>query len=323
MIFHCPRAVARKVADQVGSRVATGVGTLSLIWLAMTIAQQASGDRQTLQQTLQPNSSTSLATIPPGTPVVDEQAATWNRVVLLATPRIASGDTYKLSASVRSSVSKLTLTILATVNSEAGDSGSAAYRLQDIGLAYGALVRGKLKTVTAESAPRLGAQLDFYSRQMLSENEQQMAGVKFVVRTPTLAIFDAPTILLRDGQHKDFTTRHLVWIDAGTGKMALVIWLLSTDRDGQTQVAEETLRIVAPGTKEDRKIHIDGRSFFLGIPSSRAFALEDLPPGRDIHWNNPAKSLAARSAYNEQSIRDFADVLNELLTSSVSNLKSR
>ncbi len=322
MIFHRPLAVARQDAHQVGRRVGKRVPTLGLIWLALASvlhAQQTSDGKQSWQL----SSSKSLTTIPPGTLVNDGEAATWNRAVLLATPRIASGDTEKLSASVRSSVSRLTLTILATVKSEANDSGSSAYRLQDIGLAYAALVQGKLKTVTTASASRLGAQLDFYSRQMLSENEKQIAGVKLVVRTSTLAMFDAPTILFRDGQHKDFTTRHLVWIDARTGKMSIVLWLLNTDRDGRAQVADETLRLVAPGTTEDRRIHIDGRSFFLGIPSARAFALEDLPPGRDFTWNDQAKLFASASSYDQQSLRDFAVLLNELLSSSTSNRNAR
>ena len=322
MNLHRPIAVTRKAADVAVHKVAKRLVVWFLVWLSMTtalFAQRGGSEPSTTQSTL----SESLSLIPPGTLVVDEQAASWNRVILLATPRIASGDINKLSASVRSSVSKLTLSILASVTSEVDDTGTPAYRIEELGLAYSALVQGKLKTVTSESAPRLGAELDFYSRQMLSENEKQIAAVKLVVRTPTLAIFDAPTILLRNEQHQDFTTRHLVWIDGATGKLALAVWLLSVDQTGRPQVADDTLRIVAPGTREDRKIHIDGRSFFLGIPSSRAFALEDLPPGRDVRWSNAAKSFAARNTYDSQTIRDFAAALNELLASSSSRLEPR
>ena len=149
---------------------------------------------------------------------------------------------------------------------------------------------------------------------MLSENEKQIASLKLAVRTSTLAIFDAPAIMFRDGQHKDFTTRHLIWIDSKTGKLALVIWLLTPpDKNGRVQLAEKNLRVVAPGTNEDRKVHVDGRSFFLGIPSQRAFGLEDLPPGTDIVWTAAAQSLAMLVTYDSSELNQFSTALNQML----------
>jgi len=254
-----------------------------------------------------------LPIIDPGTIVGNEDATKWNRVILLATPRIASGDTTKLSEAVRTAVSKLTLTILATVKGEAAGDGKKSYRLDEVGVGYSTTINEKLITISTDSAARLGARLDFYNRQMLSENEKQIANLKLVVRTPTLAIFDAPAIMFREGQHKDFVTRHLIWIDSKTGKLALIIWLLSTDGDGKHSTAEETLRVVAPGTSEDRKIHVDGRSFFLGIPTARSFALENLPPGPDIDWSEPAKEIASRLAYYTSELNELAAALNQML----------
>jgi hypothetical protein len=256
-----------------------------------------------------------LPIVAAGTVVGSEQATDWNRVILLATPRIASGDVTKLSESVRAAVSKLTLTILATVKREAAGDGTDAYRLAEVGVAYSTTINQRLMTVSSDSAFRLGARLDFYTRQMLSENEKQIANLKLAVRTSTLVIFDAPAIMFRDGQHKDFTTRHLIWVDSKTGKLAVVIWLLTpADKNGGVQLAERTLRVVAPGTKEDRKIHVDGRSFFLGIPSERAFALEDLPPGTDIVWTAEAKSLATLMTYDSSELNQFATALNQMLS---------
>ena len=267
--------------------------------------QAQSGDEASVQKP--------IPSIAPGTIVGNPEAARWNRVILLATPRIASGDTTKLSESIRNAVSQLTLTILATVQRHVGSDGTESYRLEEAGVAYSTAIQEKLTTISTETAARLGARLDFYSRQMLSENEKQIANVKVVVRTPTLIMFDAPAIMLRDHQHMDFLTRHLIWIDAHTGKLALVIWLLHTDRDARIVRADKTLRVVAPGTKEDRKIHVDGRSFFLGLPSARAFALEDLPPGADIAWTEAVKIMAARKTYSGSELNEFAGALNQLL----------
>ena len=95
--------------------------------------------------------------------------------------------------------------------------------------------------------------------------------------------------------------------------MALVIWLLSTGSDGKLSTAEKTLRVVAPGTSEDRKIHVDGSSFILGIPTPRSFALEDLPPGTDIAWSELAKKIASRNAYYTSELNELAAALNQML----------
>ena len=97
-----------------------------------------------------------LPIIAPGTVVGNEQAADWNRVILLATPRIASGDVTKLSESVRAAVSKLTLTILATVKRETDVNGSESYRLAEVGVGYSTTINRKLMTVSSDSASRLG-----------------------------------------------------------------------------------------------------------------------------------------------------------------------
>ncbi len=294
-------------------RVSMVMNRTSFAWLILAFAQAFLVSRSHAQARDQESTQKPIPIIAAGTIVGKEEAANWNRVVLLATPRIVSGDTTKLTESVRAAVSKLTLTILATVTHEVVSDGTEAYRLDEVGVAYSTSIKEKLTTISSDSAARLGARLDFFGRQMLSENEKQIANINTVVRTSTLLIFDTPTIMLRDGQHKDFVTRHLIWIDSRTGKLAMIIWLLSTDTNRQTAVAERTLRVIAPGTNEDRKIHVDGRSFFLGIPSARSFALEDLPPGSDFAWTEAAKQMAARNSYAVSELKEFVVAINQML----------
>ena len=80
------------------------------------------------------------------------------------------------------------------------------------------------------------------------------------------------------------------------------------------QLAERTLRVGRAWDKGRPKIHVDGRSFFLGIPSERAFALEDLPPGTDIVWTAEAKSLATLMTYDSSELNQFATALNQMLS---------
>ncbi len=176
----------------------------SIVWLALLVLDVPCG---AIAQ------DKKLPLVGSGIIVGKEDAVKWNRVILLATPRIASGDTSKLSETVRTAVSKLTLTILATVESEVVGDGTEAYRLSEVGVGYSTIIKENRVTITSETAGRMGAGLDFYGRQMLSENEEQIGNLKVIFRTSTLTVFDAPAIMLRDGQHKDFLTRHLIWVD--------------------------------------------------------------------------------------------------------------
>jgi hypothetical protein len=55
-----------------------------------------------------------LQLVPPGTSVHNPAGSRWNRVVLLAAPRIASGDAESVSHAIRQRVSQFTLALLAT-----------------------------------------------------------------------------------------------------------------------------------------------------------------------------------------------------------------
>lgn len=254
-----------------------------------------------------------LPSVAPGTIIGEHGAERWNRTVLLAKPRIASGDVDRLSESVRDSVGQFTLSIVATVRDiSVNGAAGTKFRLAEVGAAYSYPIQGRLTVITPDTAVKLGASLDFFSRQMLSENDKQLSSIKLIVRSESLVMFDTPAIMLSGQEHKDFTMRHLVWIDSGTGKLALLVWLLSVDESG-VAVADKSMRLVAAGTEEDRKIHVDGRSFFLGIPSKHAFALESLPPGRDFQWSDETRPLAALPKYDARSIANFAAALNRNL----------
>jgi hypothetical protein len=258
----------------------------------------------------------SLSRIAAGTLVENSDSQRWNRIVLLARPKLSSGDVERIPASIRSTVSTFILTILATVEptTEEG-TGETKYRLAELGVGYSMDVGGDLKVVTVANASDAGVSLGFISRQMLSENEKQLATARVIARTSTLAIFDSPAILFRDDSHKDFVIRHLVWIDSRTGSGSMLVWLLEQNGDDRLSVvADEPIRWLPPGMKEVRDIHVDGNEFsLLGIPSKRAFALEDLPSGKQVPWTQEALALAAQESFNQDSLRQLTGALNQAL----------
>lgn len=257
-----------------------------------------------------------LPRIAAGTAIDMPDSDRWNRVILLARPRLASGDTQKLPQSIANTVSRFVLTILATVQLDADEAGGERkYQLAEVGLGYSTDVHGELRTVTTADASRLGVSLGIFGRQMLLENEKQLATARLIARTSTLLIFDTPALLLRDEEHRDYVMRHFIWVDPHSGRTAALVWILEQDDNGKMRVvADEPLRWLPPGLKEDRAIHVDGDHFsFLGIPDERAFALEDLPPGKPIPWSAETRALAAETEYTSESLYELTAALNQSL----------
>ena len=253
-----------------------------------------------------------LPRLPAGTVVAVSKSERWNRVVLVSQPQLTSGDVDAVAASIRESASTLWLAIMATVVREQRDDGAGKYRLLEVGVGTSVVIDGQLRVLTLDNASELGVSLGLVKRQQLIENDRQFEQLRLVAQTSTLVIFDAPAIMHRQGQHVDRIMRHLVWIDSRTGAQAAMVWLLE-ERDGGWIVSDEPARWLKPTTKEQRQIHIDRDEFTLGFPGRQAFALEDLPPGTDIEWEEQVKPLAARKSYSMEEIRQLSAGLNRSL----------
>ena len=259
-----------------------------------------------------PQASRPLPLVPPGTPVGDAAAARWNRVVLSAVPRIAAGDTGAVPQWIRDRMPGFTLVVLATVRSAAGADGRQRHDLLEIGAGYAVPVAGRLTVVDTE-APPADAGVDFLGRQILSQNGKALTGLARVGGTDTVQVFDAESLLLRDGRHEDFLMRHFVWADPATGQCSTCVWLLARREDGSLAVVDEPPRWVPAGTREDRGIHVDQNEFLLGVPTKRAFALLDLPPGRRLAWSPALRSQAAAATCPPETVTALAAELDRSL----------
>ncbi|TWU43960.1 hypothetical protein Q31b_14940 [Novipirellula aureliae] len=249
-----------------------------------------------------------ITTLPPGLVVEQSGASPWNRIVLIATPRIASGDVDAMGRSIRDAVAKFRLTIMTQVNR---DPQSSKYTLVNTGVGYSTMINSQLVVIDSANATDLGASLGFIERRVLGENEEQCKQVQVIVRTTTLFLFDVPAIFDRFNQHRRVVNRHLVWINPTNGKLSLATWLFDK-KDGRNRLlVADPLRIVAENTREDRAIHVDGDQFFLGVPNENAFALEALPPGTDFSWTDPLQRLACRDSYDADLLSQLAKAINE------------
>lgn len=256
-----------------------------------------------------------LPQIEAGTLVENAAQSRWNAVVLLARPVVSSGDKDSIPEVVQKMVPTFVLTILATVERYAdAAAGKDRFRLAEVGVGFSTEVDGQLRVVTPDGAKKVGAELGFIQKRMLQENQKQLLTTRLIARTSTLLVFDVPTLMFREGEHEDFLTRHFVWIDSQTGKNGALVWLMKEDSDGRLSVSNEPLRWIPRGMKEKRKVHVDKSLFLLGgIPTERAFALEDLPPGKPVQWTQAAASVAALPTYDEANLKKLTVELGKLL----------
>lgn len=259
-----------------------------------------------------------MAVVDAGTVVDAPERDRWNRVVLLATPRFASGDTEDVSASIKDAVAKFTFAILATVRprdaSAEDDAASPPHELVEVGVGYCMPVNDRL-TIVAPNAVITGLSLDFLGRQVLNAKHKSLAEIGCVGRHRTAVVFDAPTLMLRDDDHEDLVVRHLVRLDPRSGNCSTCAWLVTTTQEGELKPVEEPLRLIDGGTREARPIHVDGRRFTFGLPTKQAFAVEDLPPGRRVDWSSTLRTAASAPVYSDTALDRLVAELDTAITS--------
>lgn len=246
-----------------------------------------------------------LASVTPGTPAADSGADRWNRLVLAAVPRIATGDTDSVPQMVRDNLPRFTLVVMATVRAAAGPGGAVRHELAEVGAGYALPVAGRLTVVDTE-APPPEAGLDFLGRTVLAQNGRALSGLSSVGASETIRVFDAESILVAEGRHRDYLMRHFVWVEPASGHCSTCVWLLGRRPDGTLDVVDVPPRWIPPGTREDRAIHVDAGEFALGLPTKRAFALVDMPPGPALPWSPGLRTAAAAPACTPEVLRTLA-----------------
>ena len=237
----------------------------------------------------------------------------WSEVLLIATPRIASGKVEALSQSSRQAAGRFSLVLLAETKAFQNAQGQREFQLAQVGIGYAVPDEaGALVTLTSQSAKSQRVSLDMLSSRILAENEKQIQQLQVIAADASHLLFDANAIRSTEQGHREARIRHLIWVDVQSGALGMLVWSLSQNQ--QTWVTDPSpFRWIPPRTHEDRRIHVDGAEFFLGIPNRLAFAIENLTPGTEYAWHDSVASIACRATYQAEQLDELIRGLSELL----------
>ncbi len=195
----------------------------------------------------------------------------WNRLILLATAELSSGDLDRMSGLVQGYATLFHIVYLARV--EAQPTG---FTLAEVGIGFARKFEGRLVTVSSNSPEPASADLGFIQRQLLRANENAVERITIIAQNQQAQLIEAPTLMTGAEGHREVQVRFLININA-KGELRTAVWRQSAD--SAQGVHDSRLVLLAPNLHELRRMHVDGREFTLGMPSPRAFALEGLPPG--------------------------------------------
>ena len=249
-----------------------------------------------------------LARIPAGTRFDREPPEGWSHLVLFVEGRLASGDLSAASDSVRKYSKMFNLVILSNVTK--GDEGSHA--LDKVAIGFSMKINGLNTVITTDTHGELGANLGLIGRSVFSANEAALDDIRLVARYSNSVLFDAPTMMLYDGDHHLMMVRYLLWVSRSTGRLSTFVWLMDRNpNSGDYRVMEPTFQLLPENMREDRVMNVMGDRFTFGIPAKDAFALVRIPQGRAIPFTSRLQSVAGLSSFDAEKFRELLEAIGE------------
>jgi hypothetical protein len=250
-----------------------------------------------------------LDLIPAGTVIADKAPAGYTHLLLKSRPRPGAGDTARISHEHAELAGLLSTALAARV-----EKSQDRYRLDGVAIGVGTRVGEHDLILTPDTQERLGGDLGFLARIVLSRACERLADVRTVARSPAMIVFDAPNRMLRNGRHRPVVLRYAVLVTETTGRLDTLVWLLDRGEDGGLSRPVGPAQWLPPGKVDEAVLHVDAREFTLGNPNESSFALVRLPQGRrSIDFPDPLRDLAARPRLSAAAAADLEAGLRAVL----------
>lgn len=254
-----------------------------------------------------------LTQIAPGSVIDREAPKGWSHLIIKSQPRIGAGDVKKVTNQVNQLSCLLFTAVVANVQ-EDKSGGPARYRLSGLGVGMGTKIKGKDVIITPDTQRKLGADLGFFARIVLNESTKRVQEVQAVARSDSMAVFDAPSLMLREGKHRPIIVRYALLVDRQTGRLDTLIWPIDRDDRGAYVGLAGAYEWLAPNKIEDCVLHVDGNEFFAGTPTESAFAMNRFPQGqKQIAIPDEDKALAVKARFSSVAAGELEAKLREVL----------
>ena len=254
-----------------------------------------------------------LDLIPPGTVIGKEAPRGWTNLIIKSFSRPGAGDMKQLSPTADRLSRFLFTAVLADVRADRSGDGMR-YKLAKVAVGLGMRIRDKDTIVTPETQRRLGGDLGFLARVVLSTAQEKLAEVVVVTRSATLMVFDSPGLIARGDKHKPIVLRYAVLVDERTGRLDTLLWVLDRQPRGEYGGPEGAIQWLPANLTDDCVLHVDAGEFSLGQPTERAFAMNSAPKGeKEIAIGDEWKSLVVRRRFSPTQAQELESKLRDAL----------
>ena len=256
----------------------------------------------------------SVAIIHPGAVVEDAPPDDWTDLVIKSVPVVTAGDTDGLSNLYRSLSSMFRTVTLVKIDERVVD-GKREYQLNRLAVGICVPVEGKGDTVISpDTQKELGADLGFLERTVLSKIYAELSKVHYVCRSDTAVVYDSPVIIRYKGKNREMVIRYALIVNQQTGRLVTMGWLIEVDDRGKYRDVVSDVQWLPENQILRCDLYVDGNEYTLGIPSKRAFACVNIPPGK-VKFGLPEnlKTLACAPALNEADAEMLVSSLRRVI----------
>ncbi len=238
--------------------------------------------------------------IAPGTVVGSTPPRGWTHLVIKSRPHLSEKDQSELHGIVVKLATLLSTNLAARV---VFDDRAAVphYYLAKLGLGFSTRMNQRDAIVSSQGSTEQDPGLGVVGKLFLSQMERQYENLRFTVRSRTLAVVDFLGVQQRGSGHGEVKLRYAVVVDHRTGRLETLLWLLEPAGPQAWRLQATHCHWLEPNTVEDYLLHVDPAEFTAGIPSTRAFAIVNWPPGRKLTLGETLSKLAVLGAYTQES----------------------
>jgi hypothetical protein len=237
-----------------------------------------------------------VAAIPPGTVIADRAPQGWSHLIVKSQPRIGADSRKEVSASTARLAGLFFTAMLADVKENREAGGDAPFGLSNVAVGLGTKINGRDTIVSSDTRAKLGANLGVIEGQVLAGSERRLQEMRCAARSRTMAVLDAPSLLLRNKRHRQVVFRYALLVDAKSGRLDALVWVLEEDPRTEAWQVAGAVQWLPPDKIDDCALHVDPDEFIFGVPTSKAFARAEMLRGRQVlDLPGDLKRLAAQS----------------------------